>query len=171
MNRMHTNFYRTWSIAILSVSVLIFCVTVFLVVGQNQQSQVRLLLSPAQGEVKVGNEFSLAVQFSGRDAGTVNATDIRLDFDKTKLKLINALAGPYFRQPLVVKWDTDNGRFALASTPTVSQTSVEGSVVRLTFKALQKGEAKIGFFDSQAYVSKKGGVKFEQSAPAVYRIN
>jgi len=169
---MHSAFYRTWGIAILSVSVLIFCVTVILVLGQNQQPQVGLVLTPAKGEVKTGDEFSLSVRFSGRDAALVNATDIKLDFDKTKLKLVDALAGPYFEQPLVVKWDTDSGRFSFASSPTISSSSsLERSVVRLTFKALEKGKTEVSFLDSEVYVSGKGGVYPVRSIPAVYRIN
>lgn len=157
---MRDTFYRAWSIAILSVSVLIFCVTLFLVLGQNSKPKVVLAVSPETAETNIGKTFSVGVYFRGPDAGGINAADIRLKFDTQKVKLISALVGPYFNQPLQPIWKVEEGRFAVAANPAIGQPeNAELSVLRLEFKALAKGKTELTFeANSKGYVSDKGGL-------------
>ena len=169
---MRRTFYHVWSIAILSVSVLIFCVTLFLVVGQNRLPEVTLALTPDNGEARAGKTLSVGVYFRGRDAGQVNAADIRLKYDPRALKLISATEGPFFNQPVRVRWSQESGRFALTANPTVEQSeNSDLSVLRLEFQVLRKGETEISFDpESKAYVSGKGGTNPQPNA-GIYKIN
>src|SRR3989344_8379303 len=141
---MRHTFYRVWSVAILSVSVLIFCITIFLVVGQNRLPEVALALTPDNGGVQTGKTLLVGVYFRGRDAGQVNAADIRLKYDSRALKLVSATEGPFFNQPVRVRWNQESGRFSLTANPTVEQSeNSELSVLRLEFQVLRKCETEI----------------------------
>lgn len=142
---MRSKFYRAWSVAILAVSVLIFCVTIFLVLGQAARPQVAIEFKPEMSQVKRGEAFSVGVYFSGKDASRVSSIYLNLAYDTKKLKLEETLPGPYFVQPAVLSTQGYSGvQVALAQAPGVAGPfNPELSVVRLRFLPLEAGEVEV----------------------------
>lgn len=161
-------FFRLWGVAILSVSVLIFCMSVFLVVGQLRAPQVSVILTPDKVEVKKGEAVSVALYFRGADETRISSADIKLVYDKTKLKLEEMLPGPYFVQPVVAGQSDE--RIALTADPGVAgDFNPELSFVRLRFMPLVVGDAEIGV-SPESRVYARGGEATPSAQPTTVTV-
>jgi hypothetical protein len=153
--------HRMWSIAILSVCVIVFSITV-LYVTSNQSGDSNSLTVALKSEsesLKVGNPTTLNVYFSGLNAAQVLAADIRLKYDPALVKVTKVEPGPYYQQPYIVKSDLSKNIYALAANPAFSQSlNPMLSVVKFEITPLRATDALEFSLDaeSKVYIEKKG---------------
>lgn len=168
-------FYNSWREAILAVAVILLVVLLFLF-QQEKEPELFLVLRPNSEEFSVGETPSLSVYLEGKQAGRVIGLEFRLNFDATAVELLSAEPGPFFDQPLVVKWDEAEGSFALAKNPALSGPAGNAgnpnlSVARLKFLVKEPAQGVvISFEQGLAYVSGYGGV-YPEGLPGYYELN
>ncbi len=157
------NFKSThWGTAILAVCVIVFSLTVlFVTLKEKEDSSAPLTVSLKSEStvLKVGQKAIINVYFSGLNASRVLGADLRLKYDPAVIKVTSAEFGPYYNQPLVVKWDQAKNIYALASNPQVKQTlNPMLSVAKFEITALKSSDKAEVSFDPKTliYIEKKG---------------
>lgn len=125
-----------------SVLLAVFALLVLLdfsLVSRNNYNNFHLRLDFSSKTIQVGDTFNLAIYAEGKNASDLSAAQISLDYDTKKLLLVNASAGGFFKNGLVVNLDEAKSSFSFTANPgEVSKGSwVDSSkpLVVLTFKA------------------------------------
>lgn len=103
-------FQSPWKIAVLSVLVLIFSLFV-------SSNPFYITFSPRRQFVKMDQTFVVKVLAGGRGSDKIVAADINLAFDENKFLLISAKPGDIFKNPIIIRWDLQWGKFSLAENP------------------------------------------------------
>lgn len=169
-----TSTHRMWSLAVLSLCVIIFSITVLYVTGQTsvKQAPLTVTLKSDTSDLKVGKPTIVNIYFSGLNASHVLGADFRVKYDSTLVKITHAEAGPFFNQPLIVKWDQVKNTFALASNPGVTQTlNPMLSVVKLEVTPLKAVDKLDITLDpaTLVYIEKKGSATI-QTVPVEFTV-
>lgn len=128
---------------------------------QTQQQAISVVIDAKQTNISVGNKVLVSVYLRGQDAEKITAFDFKLDYDKTKLKLVEAIPGGFFNKYIQVKWDLAAGWFSEAVNPSETRTNAkpELPVMTLEFTALSRSGSTLLSIksDSLIYISGLGG--------------
>lgn len=127
------------------------------------------VLSPTKQDLKVGETVLVPVYLTGAGAGKVSAFDIKVYYDSSKFKLVDATPGDFFSDYLTIKWDKDNAWFALALSPSREKpvTQFTSPLLTLELEAMAKSASTpVSTTASVVYVTKIGGIH-----PAVGTVN
>lgn len=101
---------------------------------------VSFALKSTTASVKAGDKAEISLYITGSDAAAVSGFDVKVNYDKTKLKLDKASQGTFFDDYLVAKWDTNSAWFAAVYNPAKKFSGVHLSspVLTLEFSAVSK---------------------------------
>ncbi len=109
-----------------------------------------LYLSPASGTFFVGSTFDVSV-FVNTGAEDVNAVQVDLKFDPTKLQIASPTAGKSFIEVWVSQPNYSNTKGSMSfigGVPTPGINTSAGLVSTITFRAISQGETSVLFLDS-----------------------
>ncbi|KPJ56322.1 hypothetical protein AMJ49_05155 [Parcubacteria bacterium DG_74_2] len=109
-----------------------------------------LYLSPSSGSFFVGNTFNVSV-FVNTGGENVNAVDVDLKFDPTKLQVASPTAGKSFIEVWVAQPTYSNTKGILSfmgGIPSPGINTSAGLVSTVTFRVISPGETSIIFSDS-----------------------
>lgn len=130
---------------------------------------VSFTLSPNKFTLKSGETIESSVILGGPVSlvKTVTVVDIKINYDKSKLKIVSFVPGSFFKKPWIVKSDKELGLFSLAISPDtkgeVSLNSLnKAEVLKIEFQALSEADnIKISFDEkiSSVYISRTGTPK------------
>jgi hypothetical protein len=109
-----------------------------------------LYLSPASGTFFVGSTFDVSV-FVNTGGEDVNAVEVNLKFDPTKLQVASPTAGKSFIEVWVAQPTYSNTKGTMSfmgGVPTPGINTSAGLVSTVTFRAISQGETSVLFLDS-----------------------
>jgi general secretion pathway protein D len=115
--------------------------------AENTGAPIALQLNGPSAPQKVGSNFQVAVNLSG--GHDVFSVPLQVQYDQTKLTLINVDAGPFLgndgQAVALVHRDDGNGGVAISASrpPGVAGVNGSGSVCVMTFQAKAPGDAPI----------------------------
>lgn len=163
-------FLATALFVVFAVSV---AVKAYLTINELADTKTKLSysLKADKSEVQRGDKVSVSLFLEGHESASTIAFDVKIGFDKKKLKLVKATPGDFFAKYLTVKWDEETSWFALAQAPN-SQSPIDPDrpLVTLEFTALEGSpETEIKTLESTVYISKVGGFK-PQSGGVVLKL-
>lgn len=161
-------FQGPWKIAVLSVIALFLS----LVVGSDN---FYARLSPARGVVTRDRTFAVKVLVGGRGSDKIVASDINLTFDKNKFLLISAKPGNIFKNPIIIRWDVEGGKFSLAENPQNlvlgANTESKPFLLELEFMPISSGGgAKISLGEESLVYLYKIGPVYLKKVSGYYQI-
>ncbi|MDP3994612.1 MAG: cohesin domain-containing protein [bacterium] len=157
--------------------ILLLVLGLALVVSVSLKTPV-FVFSPAKAELKSKETITTGVVLRGKESllKKVAVIDIKVEYDRSKLKLISAEPGTFFPVPLKAKWDEENAVFSLATllkgeNRIILNSQKEGEIIKLVFQVREStGKTKISFAKAtSAYLLEKGKLK-ARFADAVYVI-
>lgn len=126
----------------------------------NKNADLTYLLTPLKTDLKVGEQISIPVYLTGRDAYKTTAFDIKMYYDNTKFNLDRVTPGVFFDKYITVKWDEQNAWFALALSPSTPRVSADPTkpMLMLELTAIAKSQgAIVSSGTSTVYLTKMGG--------------
>lgn len=134
---------------------------------------------PSQSSVTLNDTFNVDVTISGNTIN-VSAMDFRLDFDKTKLQVVDYQAGNFMSTSLVpalsgadkttcINYANNDGIIGAGLTGANSATS--GKVLTITFKAIATGQASLNVATSSLKPSGQSSVVTALVSQATVTIN
>ena len=151
-------------IFLLSLALVLVTLVAFFL--SRPSNAVSFTLSPNKFTLKSGETVESTVILGGPLSlvKNVTVTDLKINYDKSKLKIVSAIPGSFFNHPWVVKSDTEAGLFTLATNPnTKGQVTLNASnqaeILKIEFQAISPvSNIKISFDEktSSVYVSKMG---------------
>lgn len=151
--------------AIALVLVLFIAVLAFVLLKRYSTNDISFNLVTPRSDIVKGSEFTVDVALKDQIQDPVTAYEIFIQYDKSTLKLVRADNGGYFTDPLVIKWDLENGQFSAAANPSgfkdsAIKANMSNPLIRLTFQAMESAtRSQITISDkSQLYVSQKGAL-------------
>ena len=109
-----------------------------------------LYLSPASGTFFVGSTFDVSV-FANTGGEDVNAVQVDLKFNPTKLQIASPTAGKSFIEVWVSQPSYSNTKGSMSfigGVPTPGINTSAGLVSTITFRAISQGETTVLFLDS-----------------------
>jgi len=109
-----------------------------------------LSLSPASGSFFVGSTFDISV-FVNTGGENINAVEVNLKFDPTKIQVASPTAGKSFIEVWVAQPTFSNTQGMMSfigGVPSPGINTSAGLVSTVTFRALSPGETQILFLDS-----------------------
>lgn len=114
--------------------------------GAPPLSQVDVFLSPQNASYREGSTFDIPIFVNTRDQ-SINAINLSLSFDQSKIRIINpsggrSIVGVWVSAPL---YDNSRGTLQLSGLIPNGIKTESGLVATLTFKALQPGQAFVRF--------------------------
>jgi hypothetical protein len=118
------------------------------------------MLKPEQTTLNVGDKVRVPVYLTGDVVEDATAFDLKISYDKSKLRLDKAEVGTFYDKPLTVKWEPKQAWFALAMTPEDPQKPAHSDepMVILEFTTLAKtNQTQVSTSDSTVYVADTGG--------------
>lgn len=162
MKKKSNKFALTFGVILASLFVILVGLKIYLELrSHNAMSKdLTYVLKPSKTDLKVGEKVSVPVYLSGKDAAKVSAYDIKLYYDPTKLKLTKVIPGGFFEKYITVKWDQKQSWYALALTPSETNTESRPDLPILTLEltAVAKSEGtQVTTGISTVYVTKTGG--------------
>lgn len=121
---------------------------------------------PSQSTVTLNDTFDVDVTISGNTTN-VSAMDFRLDFDKTKLQVVDYKAGNFMQTSLVpaltgadkttcINWANNDG--IIGAGLTGSNSAASGKILTITFKAIATGQASLNVVTSSLKPSSQSNV-------------
>lgn len=121
---------------------------------------------PSQSTVTLNDTFDVDVTISGNTIN-VNAMDFRLDFDETKLQVVDYKAGNFMQTSLVpalsgadkttcINWANNDG--IIGAGLTGSNSAASGKILTITFKAIATGQASLNVVTSSLKPSSQSNV-------------
>lgn len=119
-------------------------------------------LKPTKTELKVGERITMPIYLLEQDAAKAIAYDIKIDYDKSKLKLVSATPGGFLEKYMTVKWDLEDAWFAIAVSPTkpIPQARIDQPLLTLEFVAMAKSDSTlVSTGTTTVYVSNTGGFR------------
>ena len=132
---------------------------------------ISFAFSPDKLTLKEGETLETSVILGGPESQLKNVTviDIKINYDKSKLKIVSFTPGSFFKYPWIVKSDKEEGLFSLAINPNnkgeVSlNSSNKAEVLKIQFQAISQADnIKISFDNkiSSVYISKTGTPKMK----------
>lgn len=151
--------------ALVLVLVLLIAVLAFALLRNYNTERVSFGLDAEQTNITKGSQFTVDVSLKDKIEETVTAYELFIDYDKSKLQLVEAKHGGYFSDPMEVRWDLEQGQFSVAANPSGFKDSalkvdMNKPLLQLTFKGLDsvnKSEISISN-ESQIYISRKGAL-------------
>ena len=166
-----------WKIAVLAAIALFLSLAVFLAAGSklNKTNSFYVVFSPDRESVKVGQAFTLKLLVGGKDSDKIVAEDVNLEFAKDRFSLISAKPGNIFKNPIIIKWDLQEGKFALAENPQNPvlgvDTESKPTLLELEFMPLSSGNgAKISLGEESLVYLYKVGPVYLRGAAGYYQI-
>lgn len=161
-------FQGPWKIAVLSVVVLIFSLFV-------SSDPFYITFSPRRQFVKMDQAFVVKMLVGGRGSDKIVATDINLAFDKNKFLLVSAKPGNIFKNPIIIRWDLQGGKFALAENPQNpvlgANTESKPFLLELEFMPISSGGgAKISLGEESLVYLYKIGPIYLKRVTGYYQI-
>lgn len=155
--------------------VLVVLVPLFLT---KPSKAVSFTFSPAKLTLKQGKTLETSVVLGGPESQLKKVTviDIKVNYDKSKLKIVSATPGSFFKYPWIVKSDKEEGFFSLAINPNNKgeislNSSNQAEILKIKFQAIgATSNVKISFDDkiSSVYISKTGTPKMMFSSASVH---
>jgi hypothetical protein len=115
-----------------------------------QAGNASLYLSPASGSFFVGSTFDVSV-FVNTGGENINAVEVNLRFDPTKIQVASPTAGKSFIEVWVAQPTFSNTKGTMSfigGVPSPGVNTSAGLVSTVTFRALSPGETQILFLDS-----------------------
>lgn len=158
---------------IISVVILVIVFFVFWLLTKNksqipivittptqQQQSLSFSINVNQTNVNINNKIKVSIYLNGPSAKDVNAFDIKINYDRTKLNLINATHGAFFNKYLEVKWNLLQAWFSLARNPSQNASFTASPLLTLEFLAISKADKTAISIDpsSSIYISNTGSV-------------
>ena len=131
---------------ILFISILFSLCSVNIALAGNAS----LYLSPAAGSFFVGSTFDVSV-FVNTGGENINAIEVNLKFDPTKLQVASPTAGKSFIEVWVAQPTFSNTKGTMSfigGVPSPGINTSAGLVSTVTFRAISPGETQITFLDS-----------------------
>ncbi len=133
--------------------------------------QAQLMFAPAEVEVSVGAPVSVTLDAQG--AVDLFSAPFRIDYDKTRLKLVDITRGPLMAeggQPVSFVRDVNTGVVRINRLPGAGGASGSGGLVSLVFEALTQGKTVVTVSDPLLQDSKMQPLSFRTS-PLTITIN
>lgn len=146
---MRAKFYRVWSVAILSVSVLIFCVSIILVVGDFNTPSLGVIANSEKTSAKVGEATSVSFHFTGQSENSVDLVNLELIYDKSALDIKDVMPGPYFSQAEVAE---NGGIIRITPVEANFKRNSELSFLRVRFEILKEGETEVALGENSKFI-------------------
>ena len=111
----------------------------------------------------------------GKDSDKIVAEDVNLEFAKDRFSLISAKPGNIFKNPILIRWDLQEGKFALAENPQNPvlgvDTESKPTLLELEFMPLSSGNgAKISLGEESLVYLYKVGPVYLRGAAGYYQI-
>ena len=109
-----------------------------------------LLINPNAGTYSVGSTFDVSI-FVNTDSENINAVEVNLNFDPTKIQVANPTGGKSFIQVWVAQPSYSNTKGTMSfigGIPSPGIKTSSGLVSTVTFRAIAPGETTITFSDS-----------------------
>lgn len=126
--------------------ILVFTVGVFLLSSQQVLAAATMSLSPVSGTFSTGQTFDVLVNVNTGGA-SVSGVDALINFDQTKLNLVEVVEGSIFQQYVGESINNSSGFFQISGLAS-SQSNVftgSGTLVTMRFKAYSPGTAAVTF--------------------------
>jgi hypothetical protein len=158
-NAKQTLLFLAVGLAIIFVGAIILRVAIGPTKLNTIKPELYYTLETPKSSLKVGEKFKVNLFLDGTGVGQVNAYDLRLYYDKSKLSLENATPGNFFPKYITAKWDNTEPWFAMALSPGAQNMSdtVRSPLMTLEFKALAKvAETELTTTTTVVYVSNTG---------------
>ncbi|KPJ71225.1 hypothetical protein AMJ50_02910 [Parcubacteria bacterium DG_74_3] len=121
----------------------------FILVSPARAAGASLYLSPSSGTFFVGSTFDVSV-FVNTGGEDINAVEVNLKFDPTKLQIASPTAGKSFIEVWVSQPTYSNIKGTMSfmgGIPTPGINTSSGLVSTVTFRAISQGETSIVFLD------------------------
>jgi len=156
---------KKYNILLLSLLLVLF-VSLSLFLSKPAETLV-IYMSPRKMEVDSGDVFEGKVLLKGTKEHLENvlSVDVKVNYDKDKLGIVSVIPGSFFQDPMIVKWDQEQGFFSIAANPTKTEkvklnTGGEGELLKIEFRAGKKlGSSDVSFDKvTLVYVSGSGGI-------------
>ena len=130
--------------------VLTFLILFFLTAPLTQASGASLYLSPNGGTFYIGSTFDVSILLN-TSGNSINAIKADLRFDPKKLQVVNPATGKSFVSVWAVPpfYSNTEGRMSFqGGIPSPGIRASSGSVLTVTFRAIEPGETTISLLDS-----------------------
>ena len=127
-----------------------FLFSLFLPFFKTRAEGASLYLSPSSGTFFVGSTFDVSV-FVNTGGQNINAVEVNLKFDPTKLQVASPSSGKSFIEVWVAQPSYSNTQGTMSfigGTPTPGINTSSGLVSTVTFRAITPGETSVYFLDS-----------------------
>lgn len=157
---------KAWDIPIVGMIAVLF-MGAFLLDGGNKRQDLTMSVNPHYAAVSEGDMLTLGVFLNNPGVEEVTVVDIIVDFDKDNLSLFSVKPGGFFKEPLIVEWDEEVGRFSMAINPKYlssnRRVNPNSSLIDIEFLALKSSDKVVAGVspESQVYLYKKGVVSPE----------
>ncbi len=130
--------------------VLTFLIVFFLTAPLTQASGASLYLSPNGGTFYIGSTFDVSILLN-TSGNSINAIKADLKFDPKKLQVVNPATGKSFVSVWAVPpfYSNTKGKMSFqGGIPSPGIRASSGSVLTITFRAIEPGETTISLLDS-----------------------
>ena len=127
-----------------------FSAVFFIVAAPTSAGNASLYLSPTSGSFFVGSTFDVSV-FVNTGGENINAVEVNLKFDPTKVQIASPTAGKSFIEVWVAQPAFSNTKGTMSfigGVPSPGINTSSGLVSTVTFRAISPGQTSIVFFDS-----------------------
>lgn len=146
---------------------ILFLLLAILIVGfvafkKIQTKKIGFMLSGPAESVTANETFTIDVYLKYENE-EVSAYDLQFDYDKTKVQLIEAQQGGYFKNAIEIKWDVESAWFSAAANPSgykdgSQKIQRDKPIITLTFMSLEPTNSSVIQLkdSSEVYISQKG---------------
>jgi len=117
-------------------------------IGSDLLPRSEIFITPSQKDISMGSVFNVPIYLNTLGYN-VNAINLKINFDATKLKVVNPSVGKSILGIWVEPFNFNNtkGTASLMGVVPNGITTKAGLIATLTFKAIETGKAKISITD------------------------